>query len=177
MSFQIYFCKWFCEGSSQTVQPLHTEYPGDRNTSLWWVNSVKERYSRPWWHGEDQRPDTNTLVPAVLENKVQAPTCRRTSPVLTFFRQQKVWAVLRKTKITKCWHESRTGGGRVKNHLCPHLSHYSSQFLTSPSLRLLIPPPFKKNPFTFISSIPILSTDLLSLSPFPFSENICSHVQ
>lgn len=71
-------------------------------------NSVKERYSRPCLHEEDQRSDTNTLVPAVLENKVQAPTCRRTSPILTFSRQQKDAPILRKNKIIKYWHESGT---------------------------------------------------------------------
>lgn len=161
---------------SNCSTPPHS-VPWGQKHIMWWVNSAKERYSRPCLHEEDQRSDTNTLAPAVLENKVQAPTCRRTSSILTFFRQQKDRAVLRKTKITKCWRGSGTGGGRVINHLCPHLSHYSSQFLTSPSLSLLISPPFKKNPFIFISNISILSTDLLSLSPFPFSENTCSHVQ
>lgn len=135
---------------SNCSTPPHS-VPWGQKHIVWSVNSVKERYFRPCLHEEDQRSDINTPALAVLESKVQAPRCRRTSPILTFLSQQKDWAILRKMEITKCWHEPGTGGGGVKNHLYPHLSHFSSQFPTSSFPSLPISPPLQQNPFTFLS--------------------------
>lgn len=130
MSFQIYFCKWFCEGSSQTVPLLHTAYPGDKNT--WSVKSARR-----------ETPDPAYMKRIRVRHKHTGPSCsgkQRSSthmqeeqPYFDFLLTTERLSHSQKMKITKCWHEPGTGGGGVKNHLYPHPSHYSSQFPTSPS--------------------------------------------
>lgn len=137
----------------------------------------KERDSRPCLHEEDQSQTQTHRSQLLWKTTFKHPHAGGAALFWLSFDNRKIEPFSEKWRLPNAGMNLGQEEAGLKTTFILILPII---LLSFPLLRLpASQPSFQKNPFTFLSfyNIPLLSTDLLSLSPFPFSENICSHVQ